>query len=44
MNVHVIGAIAAGIGVVSTIVWLVLAVGGIRVLRDIRDEMRKGSH
>jgi hypothetical protein len=43
MDFRVIGMIAAGVGVVASIVWIVLAVGGLRVLRDIREELRKRS-
>ena len=40
MNVHLIAEICAGVAVVSTIVWMVIGVKGIKLLRDIRDQNR----
>ena len=38
MNVHLIAEICAGVAVVSTIVWMVIGVKGIKLLRGIRDQ------
>ncbi len=41
MDVRLIGEIAAGVGVVATVIWILLGVFGIRALRDVRDELRQ---
>ncbi len=41
MDTQTIAMIAAGIGVVATIVYLALGVIGVKTLRDIRDQRGK---
>ncbi len=41
MSERLIAEIAAGVGVLATVLWLVLGVKGIRTLRDILGELRK---
>lgn len=38
---NTIGMIAAGVGIVATIVYLALLVKGVRSLEDIRDTLRE---
>lgn len=39
MDVQTIAVIAAGLGVVGTVVWVVLGVKGLRTLGQIRDRL-----
>jgi hypothetical protein len=41
MDTETIAVVAAGIGVVATVVYLALGFAGIRTLRDIRDGIRR---
>ena len=41
INTHAIGEIAAAIGVIGSIVYVVLWSKNIRALREIRDEIKK---
>ena len=42
MDLQVIGMIAAGIGVLATIAYIVLGVAGVKALRDIAAQRRGG--
>ncbi len=44
MDVQTFAMIAAGIGVVTTIIYVTLGFFGIKTLQDIRDQMRKRDH
>ncbi len=41
MDVRLIAEIAAGVAVVTTAIWIGLAVFGIKILRDVRDDRRE---
>ncbi|MGI8643761.1 MAG: hypothetical protein ACR2LS_06565 [Thermomicrobiales bacterium] len=41
MDIETLGIVAAGIGVVATIAYLVLGVKVVRSLRDIRDQLQR---
>jgi hypothetical protein len=41
MDTQTIGVIAAGIGVIATVIYLTLGFLGIRTLKDIRDNLRR---
>lgn len=41
MDTHVIAEIAAGLGVLGTVVYALLLFMGVKSLRDIRDELRR---
>jgi hypothetical protein len=39
MNTQTIAMVAAGFGVIATLVYVLLGIAGIRTLRDIRDRL-----
>jgi hypothetical protein len=41
MSIHLIAEIAAGLGVLGSVVYAVFWILSIRALREIRDELRK---